>query len=103
MLRGRHFTVDMILVGPVGYKGPRDEGSDFEAGEMVYKGFRLVARAKRGPIGWIGELTVLFPPDDSRVHAVLPIPRFHADPLSAIREAHLQGILRVDRGDVIRF
>ena len=92
----------MLLVGPIGHLGPRHAEFEGGAGDPLdYKGFQLVARARRGPIGWVGELLILFPQIDSPVHGFVPVARFREDPNIAIQEALLEGIHRVDRGEVI--
>ena len=92
----------MLVVGPIGHLGPRHAGVGGGAGDPLdYTGFQLVARARRGPGGWVGELLILFPQNDSPVHGFVPVARFREDPHVAIQEALLEGIHRVDRGDVI--
>ena len=95
--------MDMLLIGPVGHvRGERDEQDDGHENALLYRGFRLIARAKRGPVGWVGELTILLPGSKSPLQGISLVPRFHQDPRTAMQEALLEGIQRVDRGQVIQ-
>jgi len=92
----------MLLIGPVGHTGGGwTDLTEADDTMLEYKGFRLIARARRGPVGWLGELRIVLSPVDSPLHSLIPVGRFHADPETAIQQALLEGILRVERGDVI--
>jgi hypothetical protein len=95
--------MEILLIGPVGHVG-RGSAKVREAHDHVmdYMGFRLIARARRGPVGWVGELTILLPGAQSPLQGVSLVPRFHQDFPTAIQEAFLEGIRRVDRGQVIQ-
>lgn len=69
--------------------------------ELEYRGFRLLARAKRGPVGWTGELMIVFSPVELPVQAYCDVPRFHMDPMTALQEALLHGIMRVEKAEVL--
>jgi len=68
-----------------------------------YRGFTIVARARKAPVGWVGELCIFLSPPETPIHGFYPISRFHMDPQTAVHEALLEGILRVERGQVIAF
>ncbi len=92
----------MLLIGPVGHIGVGwPEVTDTDDTTLEYKGFRLIARARRGPVGWVGELRIVLHPVDSPLQGFIPIGRFHTDPQTAIQQALLEGMLRVERGEVI--
>jgi hypothetical protein len=93
----------MILVGPIGHLDRSESGLAVNGETLEYKGFRLLARARRAPVGWIGELTILLPQEGSPLHVRIPIPRFYDDPMLAIRMACLEGIMRVDKGALFQF
>lgn len=75
-----------------------DPGADVE---LEFRGYKLAARARKGAVGWMGELCIFLSPPQSPVHAFYPVGRFHMDPQGALHEALLEGILRVERGEVI--
>lgn len=95
-------SVPFLVIGPLMERaqGPPslEPGGDLQ---LDYRGFRLMAHARRGPVGWVGELCIFLSPPQSPVHGFYPISRFHMDPQTAIHEALLEGILRVERGQVI--
>lgn len=95
----------MILVGPIGHKvKSKRENAWYDGEVMEHKGMLLMARANRGPVGWIGELTILLSREDpSLLYGYIPVYRFHMDPHTAVSEALLEGIRRVERGEVIAF
>jgi hypothetical protein len=93
---------EILLVGPVGHQAR--SSAELEGGDeavLEYKGFQLIARARRGPVGWVAELQIVLSPPDSPVHGFVPVGRFHGDRETAIQQAFLEGIMRVERGEVI--
>lgn len=69
--------------------------------ELEYKGFRLLARARKAPVGWTGELMIVFQPVELPVQGFCSVPRFHMDPMTALQEALLYGMMQVERGQVL--
>ncbi len=69
--------------------------------ELEYRGVRLVARARRAAVGWTGELMIVLKPVSLPVQGFCTVPRFHMDPATALQEALLYGIRRVERGQVL--
>ncbi len=87
----------MLVVGPIGHNGD-DMGLLGDRGMIRYKGFRLIAQALRGPVGWVAELAILPGEGGAPVAGHLPASRFYADPVTAVQEALLQGMRRLDAG-----
>jgi hypothetical protein len=94
--------MEMILIGPIGHVDRVGEQIDAFSNAIEYKGFRLLARAKRGPVGWIGELMILLPQNDAPIHAWVPVHRFHTEPSSAINASITEGMIRIDQGRIIQ-
>jgi hypothetical protein len=95
--------MEMLVIGPVGHvTGAQAKLTDDGEAILTHKGYRLVARAKPGPVGWVGELCIVLSPADSPLHGFFPVGRFHMDRETALREALIEGILRVERGDVFQ-
>jgi hypothetical protein len=93
---------DLLLIGPVGHRGVGwPEVAHADEAVLPYKGFHLVARARKGPVGWLGEVRIILAPARLPVHVFAPVPRFHMDPGTAVREALIEGIRKVDRGEII--
>jgi hypothetical protein len=69
--------------------------------ELDYGGFLLVATARKAPVGWTGELCIVTRPVESPVQGLCKVPRFYMDPQTAVQEALLHGIMRVQRGQIL--
>ena len=95
----------MIIKGPLGSDGHEDDEVTQGSGKILtHKGFTLMAKAKKGPVGWVGELTIFLPgQNDIPLQGYVPLSRFFMDPETAVSEALLEGIRRIDRGEVIAF
>lgn len=91
-----------LLLGPLAESAGVGElpalGGDLE---MEYRGFRLLARAKKAAVGWSGELMIVFSPVELPVQGYCCVPRFHMDPMTALQQALLYGIMKVERGEVL--
>lgn len=89
--------MELLVIGPIGHHGDQT-GPLADRSTMRYRGFRLIAQALPGPVGWVAELAI-FPVDGhSPVAGHVPASRFYADPMTAVREALLRGIGIVDAG-----
>ncbi len=90
-----------LILGPLGETEQIGEmpslGGDLE---LEYKGFRLLAWTRKAAAGWIGELMIISQPVQLPVQGYCSVPRFHMDPMTALQEALLYGIMRVERGEV---
>lgn len=94
--------IEFYLLGPL-VEGAEDLPSAGGGGDMYvdYRGFTIIAKARKGPVGWIGEVCIFLSPPQSPIHGFYPVSRFHMDPQTALHEALLEGIMRVERGQVI--
>jgi len=102
-LRGVGMSGPCFLVtGPLVEDG-QDEARISLGGdlELDYGGFRLVATARKAPVGWTGELCIVSRPVESPVQGLCKVPRFYMDPQTAVQEALLHGIIRVQRGQIL--
>jgi len=94
--------MELLVIGPIGHHGKESRRlGNREA--IHYKGFRLIAQALRGQAGWVAELAILPVHGPCPVAGHLPPSRFYADPVTAVQEALLEGIRRVDAGGVACF
>lgn len=89
--------MELLVIGPIGHHG-NEMGPMADRAIVRYKGFRLIAQASRGPVGWVAEVAILPVEGRSPVAGHLPPSRFYADPVTAVQEALLLGMMRVDAG-----
>ncbi len=89
--------MQLLVIGPIGHHG-EEMPPLADRAMMRYKGFRLIAQALQGPVGWVAELAILPVEGRCPVAGHVNASRFYADPATAVQEALLQGMRSVDAG-----